>query len=250
MAIDSRSKRASIASLGLAFLGASVVPTGTIAAADRLTVGHSYYGIAAGSGQIELGATSQIGAYAASGVLTIEQVLGATSQIGAYDATGVLTVEQALGATSQLGAYSASGVIQVGEVVEVDEDQPTGGWSRGGFWRGYERERERLLAARKKRKEVKEEAQEIEDELDRALAMAERKIEEREARDEELARLTALVEEHKDEVAQISDRINEVTERALSEQTFQTLEIMEREFRKIREEEEFLAMATRIILNA
>ena len=118
MAIDSLRKRASVASLGLAFLGPSVVPDGTLGQADRQTVAHSYYGILAGSAIVEIGGTAQLEAYSATGGITRERILGATSQITAYSSTGGITLERVIGGTSQLEAYSSSGGIQVAELVE------------------------------------------------------------------------------------------------------------------------------------
>lgn len=120
MAIDSVRKRASIASLGLAFLGASIIPDGTLGQEDRQTIANSYYGISAGGSFVQIGDTSQLGAVVSSGGITRERVLGDTSQIGVIASSGGLTLERVLGDTSQLLGYSSSGVIQVGGVVITD----------------------------------------------------------------------------------------------------------------------------------
>ena len=117
MAIDTLAKRASVASLGLAFLGPSIIPSGTIGAAERQVSAHSYYGILAGAGETTLGGTSQLENYASSGGITLERVVGATSQIEAYTSSGGITLERVLGGTSQLQAFTSSAVITVGDGV-------------------------------------------------------------------------------------------------------------------------------------
>lgn len=103
MAIDSRRKRASIASLGLAFLGASIVPDGSFAQGDRQTIGNSYYGIDAAVPIVQIGGTSQLEAFDATGGITIELVIGGTSQIEAFTSSGVITA----GAEVEEGGGSA-----------------------------------------------------------------------------------------------------------------------------------------------
>ena len=49
MAIDTATKRASIAAIGLMAIGPSVIPTGSFDQADRQAIGYSYSGILAGS---------------------------------------------------------------------------------------------------------------------------------------------------------------------------------------------------------
>ena len=121
MAIDSRRKRASIASLGIAFLGASVVPDGSFVQGDRQAIAHSYYGINASEDFVQIGGNSQIEAYAASCRLTIEQLIGGTSQLEAYTSSGGLTIDQIIGGSSQLAAFTASGGLTVGRtVIAVD----------------------------------------------------------------------------------------------------------------------------------
>ena len=50
MAIDTETKRKSIASIGAMFIGSVVVPTGSFDQADRQVIGYSYSGILAGGG--------------------------------------------------------------------------------------------------------------------------------------------------------------------------------------------------------
>lgn len=129
MAIDSRRKRASVAALGLAFLGPSIVPDGTLGAEDRQVVAHSYYGIAAGGAFVEIGGTSQLEALASTGGITLERVIGGTSQLEAHTSTGGVTLERVIGGTSQLAAFASGGAIQVGDVI-VAEATTGGGKKR------------------------------------------------------------------------------------------------------------------------
>ena len=118
MAIDSLRKRASIASLGLAFLGPSVVSDGALGVADRQVVAGSYYGITSGSAGKTLGGTSQLGVFTSTGGLDVtgNVTIGDTSQLGVFTSTGGLDVTSnvTLGDTSQLNPFTSSGGIQVG----------------------------------------------------------------------------------------------------------------------------------------
>ncbi len=185
MPIDSLRKRASIASLGLAFLGPSIVPDGSFVAADRQVIANSYYGITA-----------------------------------------------------------STGGIQVGEVEE--EDQPSGGY----FWVRYEQEQFRKEEERRFREKAKRKAKRLKDKLDRELALAERKIEDDDARKVELARINRLVASNKQTIIDLGNPvIIKAMNESLEKQTFSTMERLERELGRIYEEEQFLLMATQILVN-
>ena len=81
---------------------------------------------------VEVGATSQLGSYSASGAITLERVSGGTSQLGAITATGGITLERAIGATSQLGTYSASGGISVVDPKFLGGTSQLGAYSASG----------------------------------------------------------------------------------------------------------------------
>ncbi|MCP3669170.1 MAG: hypothetical protein GY814_01775 [Gammaproteobacteria bacterium] len=102
MAIDSRAKRASIACLGLAFLGPSITIDGSLSQADRQVVAHSYYGILATEGTKTIGGTSQLEAFDAAGGIKVQKqgTLGGVSQLEAFDAAGGITVERTIGGTT------------------------------------------------------------------------------------------------------------------------------------------------------
>jgi hypothetical protein len=245
MAIDSLRKRASIASLGLAFLCPSVVPDGSFVQADRQTIGHSYYGIAAGSAFVTIGGTSQLEPFTASGGITLERVIGGTGQLEPFTATGGITLERTLGGTGQLNPFTSSGGIQAGDAVE--EETNTGGW----FWFKYEQEQLRKQEKRRQQEEKLKKAKQIQDKIDRELALAQRELEEKELRESELKTLTVLVEQFEDEIQQLTnERISQVAQEAIEQNTYSRMERLERELSRYKEEEEFLLMATRIILNA
>lgn len=243
MAIDSRRKRASVAGIALAFLAPSVVPDGTIGVEDRQTIAHSYYGISSAIDGVTIGDTSQVGLFDASGGLTLERTLGGTAQLRAFDSTGGITLERTLGATSQINPFTSLGVIQVGEV--VDEEQPSGGWL--AFQ--YEQEQYRREDERRRLKAKRASARKIPKKLDRDLAIEFRKIEEREARDAELARLAELVRANRPQIVEDFSKLKPIVDRALTEQSFASLEILERKLKREMEEVQFLLLATQIILN-
>jgi len=113
MAIDSRRKRASVASLGLLFLGASVVPDGSFAVGDRQAIASSYYGIDSTVAWIDVGGgTAQLPDITSSGAVTLEINAGGEAALPAYTSTGTVTLEINLGGTGQLGPYTASGEVQ------------------------------------------------------------------------------------------------------------------------------------------
>lgn len=145
MAIDTARKRASVASLGLAFLGASIVPDGSFVEGDRQTIGHGYYGLSTAATEVTIGATTQLtGAFDSTGGITNDVVIGATTQLtntfdstggitndvvigatvqltGAFDATGGITNDVVIGATAQMTyTFDSSGTLQVGDVAPSD----------------------------------------------------------------------------------------------------------------------------------
>jgi len=242
MAIDSLRKRASIASLGLAFLGPSVVPDGTLGVEDRQTIANSYYGIDSTVNGVTIGGTSQLGAFDSTGGITLERTIGGTAQLLAFDATGGITLERTLGGTSQLAAFTSSGFIQVGDVVAVEEAN-TGGWA---FRREQERYRQEDEA--RKRRAKKEKAKQIADKLDRDIALAFIARDEGEAQRKDLERLTKLAAEYKDEIIADNAKIASTIEDAVSLGTFSRMQKLSRELNLMREEEQFLMLATKILL--
>ena len=116
------------------------------------------------------------------------------------------------------------------------------------FWIAYEQEQLRKEEAQKIRRQEKEKAQRIKVRLDRELALAERKLEEQTERQAELTRLTNLVRQHRG-LELLDERVDAIAQAAIDQQTYSAMERMERELLKMRQEEEFLLMAARLILD-
>jgi hypothetical protein len=135
-------------------------------------------------------------------------------------------------------------LVNTWNIPQVIEDAETG----GGFAFRREQQRYKEEEERRNRKIRKIAARRISNEIDRNLALAERKLEEREARDQELARFSELVQIHKVEVIQKYGKIAEAVDRALTEQSFASLEILERKLNREMEEQAFFLIAVELIL--
>ena len=123
----------------------------------------------------------------------------------------------------------------------------TDGW---GFWGDYQRHQDQSEERKRLRRERQEEAKRIALAIDRDLALKFRQIEKREERQEELEELTNLVSKHADEVARdTSARIMDAVDKAIELKTFSRMEMMERLLNQYKEEEEFLLLATEILVN-
>ena len=130
---------------------------------------------------------------------------------------------------------------------EVAEEET---FSGGYFWVKYEQEQYRREDERKRRLRAKRLARKIKKKIDRELALAERAIEDEEARKAELARINRLVAQNKDVIISLDNaRLEKAMFEAIEKQTFSTMERLERELAKVREEELFLLMATQILIN-
>ena len=121
----------------------------------------------------------------------------------------------------------------------------------GGFFFDYDREQFRRRKERKRLEELEEEAQKIQDDLDKALALEFRKKEREESRIQELQVLTRLAREHKAEVDRVfNENVIKAANRAIMDQGFSQMEMLERLIDKQQQEEEFLLEAARIFFNA
>jgi len=164
MAIDSLRKRASVASLGLPFLGPSVVPDSSLSAPDRQVVANSYYGILAGGGVKTIGGTSQLELITSTGGLDVQtnHTIGGVSQLELFTATGVIDVlgPKTVGGVSQLEVFAASGGIQVPTTAVIPPGGGGGGKRRG---RGRPKLFRRMLSFEGLSFRVQEEPVEIEE---------------------------------------------------------------------------------------
>ena len=130
-------------------------------------------------------------------------------------------------------------------VSEAAEESATGGW-----WVRYEQEMLKREYDERKRRKKRQEALALKAEVDRELALEFRKQEEEQARRQELARLRKLAESHRAEIEALGGRVLQAAERAIINQTFSSMEALERELKRAREEELFLLQALEMILNA
>jgi len=116
----------------------------------------------------------------------------------------------------------------------------------GGFWQGYDQHHDRPA---RYRKEIKKERQ-IEDDLERLIALEQRRLEEESARMQELAALTEMVSQYKGNLRkETNTRIDFIAKQAINRRTFSSMERLERELSILREEEEFLMLATQVLMN-
>lgn len=122
--------------------------------------------------------------------------------------------------------------------------------SGGNWWHEYDYEYQ--LRARKRKELIKLEAKadKISDDIDRALAKELRAQDREIERIQELRRLSALAQKHQSELkVHLNQRAIKAAEAAFESGTYSMMERMEREIARSREEEEFLLMATKIILS-
>jgi len=146
----------------------------------------------------------------------------------------------ALGWLLNLGFGGSGATAEAVEVAEVFS---------GGFWSDIDRiidENRRLIKERKrKRRRVKK----LEDELDRQLFIAERRIEEGDSRETELARLTRIVEANRKIIVQTNNQeLIHSMNVAINQATFSAMERLERQLTEYREEEDFIMQAAKILL--
>ena len=175
------------------------------------------------------------------GQISSTHTVGGTSQLSGFSSTGGLNVFtiHTVGGAGQLGAFgSAGGTL----VVSATTDTPS-----GGFWFGYDQYHDKH---RRDRKERKAKDRQIKDDLERLIALEERRLEEESARRLDLEALTDFVIQYKGSLKkETSERIEFVARQAINKRTFSAMERLERELSLLREEEEFLIMATMMIIN-
>ena len=120
----------------------------------------------------------------------------------------------------------------------------------GRFWGSYDILTRKQQRGRKSRAKARRKAKKIQNELDRALYLAEMELQAQEARETELARLADLVMKNKELIVSIGGkRIESVIDEAIEKQTFSATERMEREIRQLHDEETFIMMAAQILVN-
>ncbi len=132
------------------------------------------------------------------------------------------------------------------EVVEVEAEETPG----GGFWFDYDREISRRRAREAELARLEAEAKRIQDRLTREIALELRKKEAEQERLDDIKRLVALAEKHRQsEVISQNDRVLNAVERAVSKGNYSALQAFDREIRRAKEEEEFLMQASLMLLH-
>ena len=167
--------------------------------------------------------------------------------------TGILTVDT--DDVNTFGPYTVTGTNAAGSdnsnafsviisaAVATVEEANTGGWA---FRREQERYRQEDEA--RKRRAKKEKAKQIADKLDRDIALAFIARDEGEAQRKDLERLTKLASDYRDEIIAENATIASTIEDAVRLQTFSRMQKLSRELNLMREEEMFLMLATKILL--
>ncbi len=152
---------------------------------------------------------------------------------------------------TRLGAYGGARQIYGDFTRAADttpaapvDTQKSGGWIY--LWQG---ELKRRKDDEEKRRKERERALAIKDKLDRELALAERKIESETARRAELARVNRIAAQYRRDIIATYPETERALTESLERQTFSTMERMEREINRAREEEEFLMQAAYILVN-
>lgn len=149
-------------------------------------------------------------------------------------------------ATNVGGNVDSNGFTVTVSALVVEEGG--GGWI---FLNQYESEQQRRRLAKKRLEELERETELIEDVLDKQIAKEFRRDEARAEREQELERLYELVRKNRDlkAVEAYSERVAKAYERVLKQGNFSALEALDREIARAIEEEDFLLIATLMILN-
>jgi len=163
--------------------------------------------------------------------------------------TGVLTVDT--DAVDAFGPYTVTGTNSGGSdssnafnvTVSLAAD------FTGGFWFDYDREIKRKHDKRKELQELEAKAEQIQNDLDKKLALEIQQDQQDKARLKELNRLVELAETHEKAVTQLGEKVTTAYKRAIIKHTYSSMEALERTIRQAREEEDFLIRATMELLH-
>lgn len=117
----------------------------------------------------------------------------------------------------------------------------------GGFLYHYELEQARRRKRKREREQLEEEARQLQDKLDREIALLLHQQQEADERQEELNRLQRLVRGYSNAQLQLSDRAKIAYVRALTQANFSAMEALDRELQRQLAEEEITALM--ILLN-
>lgn len=117
----------------------------------------------------------------------------------------------------------------------------------GGFWYAYEQHRARSARSKREQEEDEEDARQLQDKVDREIALLLQKAQAEGERKAELNRLQQLVKAHSNAQLQLSDRAKIAYVRALTQANFSAMEALDRELQRQLDEEEITALM--ILLN-
>lgn len=212
----------------------TITPAGTLTGAGALV------------GAIPLSLTPQ-GALTGSGALAGSVPLS-ISVDGALDGelAGAMTGSAGLAldvSGTLTGAGALAGSVDLGITVSGRFPQPESEFS-GGFYFAFEREMERRRRERRKREEDEEEARQLQDEIDREIAVLLHQKEAKDAQGRELDRLKVMVAQFADKAAEeaMTERVRNALIRANVQQNISAYLALERELTRALEEEEFIVL--------
>lgn len=193
-------------------------------------------------------------AWAETGV-TVPDVVGQSQASGTTELEGdgfVVAVATAYSSTVAVGDIISQSPLAGAEVpsgstvtitVSLGEAPPppaqsdaAGGW---GFYLRYEQERDRRRRKRREQEEAEEAVKELPP-VEREIAQFLHKQERKDERRAELERLKALVKEHSPD--ELPERVASAFERAAARQTVSALMNLEKELKRMAEDEENLVL--------
>lgn len=176
-----------------------------------------------------------VGDTQAAGTATIEGLGLTVSVTTAYSsvvAAGLIISQDPAGGVEVAPGSNVAIVVSLG-------DAPVQESGSGGFYFDFHSHLERRRRRKRELEEAQEAEQELKDKVDREIAMLlheqERKDEERKA----LERLKGLVRQYADTKAD-TERVDRALKLAAQKQTLASYEALEREFKRMQEDEEFM----------
>ncbi len=132
--------------------------------------------------------------------------------------------------------------------ISVVENEAAGGWL---FLNAWEAEQRKRKARDKRRRELEEETEQIQDALDRQIAQLLREQEAKDDKREDFKRTAELARANADIEAarQYSERVATAYARVIAQGNYSAIEALERELRRAAEEEEFMLQALMVLLD-
>lgn len=110
----------------------------------------------------------------------------------------------------------------------------------GGFWYAFEAEQLRRRKKHKELLELEEKAEQLQNKLDRELALELRQEEKNRERIAELRRLAELAKDNEEAIEDLGERVTKAYKRAILQYNYSAMEALEREIKRAKEEEDWL----------